>query len=217
MPNGEIKIELGTYGPQSYTSKQYFDLQKNNILNQELLKKLEDMQAVESIKQYKGTVCDITLPNGDTDIFVVDGIQSGDITNLKKFLVDGEIDFKKMQQKNGIVVSEASEWETLWDWEVKIGDTINILDSEGVPVKYEVVGIVENGADYGGYNMVYMPLSNMEELRKDVLNLTYQLSIKTTSDTNVSKTEDMIRKMFQNEMPIQFTTIDDVAASYKQG
>ena len=29
MPNGEIKIELGTYGPQSYTSKQYFDLQKN--------------------------------------------------------------------------------------------------------------------------------------------------------------------------------------------
>lgn len=35
------------------------------------------MQAVESIKQYKGTVCDITLPNGDTDIFVVDGIQSG--------------------------------------------------------------------------------------------------------------------------------------------
>ena len=49
--------------------------------------------------------------------------------------------------------------------------------------------------------MVYMPLSNMEELRKDVLNLTYQLSIKTTSDTNVSKTEDMIRKMFQNEMP----------------
>lgn len=216
MPNGEIKIELGTYGPQSYTSKQYFDLQKNNILNQELLKKLEDMQAVESIKQYKGTVCDITLPNGDTDIFVVDGIQSGDITNLKKFLVDGEIDFKKMQQKNGIVVSEASEWETLWDWEVKIGDTINILDSEGVPVKYEVVGIVENGADYGGYNMVYMPLSNMEELRKDVLNLTYQLSIKTTSDTNVSKTEDMIRKMFQNEMPIQFTTIDDVAASYKQ-
>mgnify|MGYP000618109913 FL=1 len=49
---------------------------------------------------------------------------------------------------------------------LKIGDTINILDSEGVPVKYEVVGIVENGADYGGYNMVYMPLSNMEELRK---------------------------------------------------
>ena len=42
------------------------------------------------------------------------------------------------------------------------------------------------------------------------------MSIKTTSDTNVSKTEDMIRKMFQNEMPIQFTTIDDVAASYKQ-
>ena len=84
-----------------------------------------------------------------------------------------------MQQKKwNCSFRKQSEWETLWDWEVKIGDTINILDSEGVPVKYEVVGIVENGADYGGYNMVYMPLSNMEELRKDVLNLTYQIEYK---------------------------------------
>lgn len=76
MPNGEIKLNL-EHTDHSLIRVNNILIYKNNILNQELLKKLEDMQAVESIKQYKGTVCDITLPNGDTDIFVVDGIQSG--------------------------------------------------------------------------------------------------------------------------------------------
>lgn len=215
MPEGEIKIELGTYGPQSYTSEQFCELQKTNLLDSTLIDNLSDISGVKSIKSYEGTVCDITLPTGATDVFVVDGFKDEDVEKIKSNLVEGDFDIDEMKTGHEILVSDANEWESLWGWNVKVGDTLTIQNNQGDLIDYKVVGILKDTIDYGAYNTIFLPNSNLGEIETTVPNYIYQLSIDIFENASISDVEKKVRTLFDENDEIQITTLDDVIQSYQ--
>ena len=52
FPYGEIRLELGDYGPQAHNSEQYSELQKSNLLTEDFRESILDIDGVEEIKEY---------------------------------------------------------------------------------------------------------------------------------------------------------------------
>ena len=72
FPYGEIRLELGDYGPQAHNSEQYSELQKSNLLTEDFRESILDIDGVEEIKEYQGTVVNVRMPTGDIEPIVSD-------------------------------------------------------------------------------------------------------------------------------------------------
>lgn len=50
FPYGEIRLELGDYGPQAHNSEQYSELQKSNPLTEDFIGSIRGIDGVETVK-----------------------------------------------------------------------------------------------------------------------------------------------------------------------
>ena len=72
FPYGEIRLELGDYGPQAHNSEQYSELQNRICLQKIFRESILDIDGVEEIKEYQGTVLNVRMPTGDIEPIVSD-------------------------------------------------------------------------------------------------------------------------------------------------
>ena len=104
FPYGEIRLELGDYGPQAHNSEQYSELQKSNLLTEELRESIRDIDGVEGVKTWQGTVLvDGNIPYGGYDTLFIPLEMLSEMVPLEnlnyQFIVD----------------TDDSKWETVKD------------------------------------------------------------------------------------------------------
>ena len=92
FPYGEIRLELGDYGPQAHNSEQYSELQKSNLLTEDFRESILDIDGVEEIKEYQGTVLNVRMPTGDIEPIVSDAYTPSSQKLLEQYLIDGTAD-----------------------------------------------------------------------------------------------------------------------------
>ena len=213
FPYGEVKIELGDYGPQSHNSEQYYELQKENLLTNELADKIKQLNGVEKVQEYYGSVFNVTIPTGDQDPVVSDAFTVDNQELLTNYLIEGTADYQELVQNNGVLIADTEQWNDTFGWEVKIGDEITLEAGTGYSIKVKVLGIVDGNIPYSGYNTLFIPLEMLKSL-VPLDNLVYQFIVDT--DNNRWET---VREEIQSLVPSMshtyITTFNDWVQAYQ--
>lgn len=124
FPYGEIRLELGDYGPQAHDSEQYSELQKLDLLTEDFMESIRDIDGVEEVKIYQGTVLDVHMPTGDREPIVSEGFTSDCGKMLEQYLVEGTADLQELLNNNGILIVNGPQWEEIFGWDVSVGDEL---------------------------------------------------------------------------------------------
>lgn len=214
FPYGDIKIELGVGGSETYSSREYLQLQKDNPLNNKLLDTVSLIDGVKNIKAYSGFVMDTSIPSGYTEPFTIDGYSKNDLQLLKSHLIKGTVDYETLVEKNGVVINNMGEWKDIYDWDTQLGDKLSIQDSNGNASEFVVMGIVDSNIPYGGFNMLFIPNEILLKLQREIASSNYQLVIDTEEEKNNS-VEEKVGALISSFSNLEMSTLKERAAIYK--
>lgn len=213
FPYGEIRIELGDYGPQAHTSEQFYSLQEQNILSGELIQKLQSIDGVEGIRTYQGTVLNVTIPTGQDEPLVAEGFSEDYQELLNSYLIAGTADWLELIQRNGIVLVENESWGVLFGWDVAVGDKVTIETGAGTSMEVTVMGIVDDEIPYGGYNTLFMPSKLLSSIMP-LDDLNYQV-ILDTDDDRWEEVEEEVRRLVPTNSRTYITTLNDWVETFR--
>ena len=212
FPYGEIRLELGDYGPQSHDSEQYLELQKFNLLTEDFMELIRGIDGVEDVKAYQGTVLDLHLPTGDCEPVVSEGFTPDSGKLLEQYLVEGTADLQELLDNNGILIENGPHWEETFGWDVSVGDELQI-ETGGQTRKVKVMGIVDADIPYGGYDTLFIPLEMLSEI-VPAENLNYQFIV-DTDDNKWEAVKDEIQKIIPRTSRLYVSTLDEWVEAYR--
>ncbi len=212
FPYGEIRLELGDYGPQAHDSEQYSELQKSNPLTEDFMELIRGIDGVEEVKTYQGTVLDVHMPTGDREPVVSEGFTPDSGKMLEQYLVEGTADLQELLHNNGILIENGPQWEETFGWEVSVGDELQI-EAGGQPRKVKVMGIVDADIPYGGYDTLFIPLEMLSEI-VPAENLNYQFIV-DTDDNKWEAVKDEIQKIIPSTSRLYVSTLDEWVGAYR--
>ena len=142
FPYGEIRLELGDYGPQAHNSEQYSELQKSNLLTEDYRESILDIDGVEEIKDYQGTVLNVRMPTGDIEPIVSDAYTRSSQKLIEQYLIDGTADLQELLKNNGIIIENGPQWKETFGWDAAIGDEL-LIEVGGQTLEVKVMGFVD--------------------------------------------------------------------------
>lgn len=189
FPYGEIRLELGDYGPQAHNSEQYSELQKSNLLTEDFRESILDIDGVEEIKEYQGTVLNVRMPTGDIEPIVSDAYTPSSQKLLEQYLIDGTADLQELLNNNGIIIENGPQWKETFGWDAAIGDEL-LIEVGGQTLEVKVMGIVDANIPYGGYDTLFIPLEMLSKI-VPIDNLNYQFIV-DTDDSKWAAAKDEI-------------------------
>ena len=212
FPYGEIRLELGDYGPQAHDSEQYLELQKSNLLTEDFMESIRGIDGVEEVKTYQGTVLDLHMPTGDREPVVSEGFTPDSGKMLEQYLVEGTADLQELLNNNGILIENGPHWEETFGWDVSVGDELQI-EAGGQTRKVKVMGIVDADIPYGGYDTLFIPLEMLSEI-VPAENLNYQFIV-DTDDNKWEAVKDEIQKIIPRASRLYVSTLDEWVGAYR--
>lgn len=213
FPYGEIKVELGSYGAQMYNGTQYYDVQRENMLTDEILRAIKNIDSVIGVKEYVGAVLDFHIPTGYIEPCIVDGVSEDSQALLNEYLIAGTADLQEISKNNGILLV-GTQWSDIFGWDVSIGEEIMVDLPNGTVTTRKIMGIVDSNIPYGGYNMVFIPIDTLYELM-GLNNLTYQFVI-DTDDAEWETVKEHVQKLFPNAEGVYITTLDNWTETFQE-
>ncbi len=213
FPYGRVRIELGDYGSQSHNSEQFVELQRDNPLSPNLIEQLAAIDGVKDMRVYSGTVLNITIPSGYENPFLADAYSADRQSLLEEYLIEGTADLQELIRNNGVVIKQTDNWVDIFGWEVSIGDKITIQAGSGDFIEVTVMGIVDEGIPYGGYELVFIPLETLSALMPDE-NLNYQVLL-DTEDSDWEQVREEVRKIIPANARVYVTTLNAWAENYQ--
>ena len=213
FPYGEIRLELGDYGPQAHNSEQYSELQKSNLLTEELRESIRDIDGVEGVKTWQGTVLDVHMPTGDIEPIVSDAYTPDSVKMLEQYLVDGTADLQELLDNNGILIENGPQWEETFGWKASVGDELQI-EAGGQSRTVKVMGIVDGNIPYGGYDTLFIPLEMLSEM-VPLENLNYQFIV-DTDDSKWETVKDEIQKIIPPASSLYVSTLNEWVSAYRE-
>lgn len=220
FPYGKVRIELGDYGSQSHNSEQFVELQKDNPLSPDLIQQFAAIDGVKDMRVYTGSVLNIALPSGYEDSFLTDAFSIDQQSLLEEYLIAGTANLQELIRNNGVVIKETDNWVDIFGWEVSIGDKITIQAGSGERLEATVMGIVDEGIPYGGYELVFIPLETLSALMPNE-NLNYQVLL-DTEDSDWEQVREGVRLILPTNARVYVTTLNawvnnyqDLLASYR--
>ena len=212
FPYGEIRLELGDYGPQAHDSEQYVELQTSNPLTEDFIGSIRGIDGVEAVKTYQGTVLDVRMPTGDREPIVSESYTPDSRKMLEQYLVDGTADYQELLNNNGIIIENGPQWEETFGWDVSVGDDLEI-EAGGQTWKLKVMGIVDADIPYGGYDTLFIPLEMLSEI-VPAENLNYQFIV-DTDDSKWETVKDEIQKIIPATSRLYVSTLDEWVGAYR--
>ncbi len=212
FPYGEIRLELGDYGPQSHDSGQYLELQKLGLLTEDFMESIRGIDGVEDVKAYQGTVLDVHMPTGDREPVVSEGFTPDSGKMLEQYLVEGTADLQELLHNNGILIENGPHWEETFGWDVSVGDELQI-EAGGRTRKVKVMGIVDADIPYGGYDTLFIPLELLSEI-VPAENLNYQFLV-DTDDNKWEAVKEEIQKIIPRASRLYVSTLDEWVGAYR--
>ena len=213
FPYGEIRLELGDYGPQAHHSEQYSELQKSNLLTEDFRESIRGIDGVEGVKTYQGTVLDVHMPTGDIEPIVSEAYTPDSVKMLEQYLVDGTADPQELLDNNGILIENGPQWEETFGWEAAVGDELQI-ETGGQTRTVKVMGIVDGNIPYGGYDTLFIPLEMLSKM-VPVENLNYQFIV-DTDDSKWETVKDEIQKIIPPASTLYVSTLNEWTSAYRE-
>ena len=213
FPYGEIRLELGDYGPQAHHSEQYSELQKSNLLTEDFRESIRGIDGVEGVKTYQGTVLDVHMPTGDIEPIVSEAYTPDSVKMLEQYLVDGTADPQELLDNNGILIENGPQWEETFGWEAAVGDELQI-EAGGQTRTVKVMGIVDGNIPYGGYDTLFIPLEMLSKM-VPVENLNYQFIV-DTDDSKWETVKDEIQKIIPPASTLYVSTLNEWTSAYRE-
>lgn len=213
FPYGEIRLELGDYGPQAHNSEQYSELQKSNLLTEDFRESILDIDGVEEIKEYQGTVLNVRMPTGDIEPIVSDAYMPSSQKLLEEYLIDGTADLQELLNNNGIIIENGPQWKETFGWDAAIGDEL-LIEVGGQTLEVKVMGIVDANIPYGGYDTLFIPLEMLSKI-VPIENLNYQFIV-DTDDSKWAAAKDEIQKIIPPTSSLYVSTLNDWAEAYNE-
>lgn len=214
FPYGEIRVELGDYGPQAHNSEQFYNLQKRNLLTNHIINGVLNIDGVNAVKEYKGSVLSVTLPTGDQEPLVADAFTSEEQSLIENYLIEGTADLHELIQNNGIVLAGGNQWKDIFGWDIREGDELTLNAGSGNSIEVKVMGIVHADIPYGGYNTLFIPLEILSSF-VPLDNLTYQFIVDTDKDSWRS-VKEQIQGLFPATANVYISTFDDWVQSFEE-
>ena len=209
FPYGQVRIELGDYGPQSHSSEGFVELQRGDPLSPDLVARL----GVKEMRVYCGTVLNVITPTGYEDPFLADAFSADRQALLEGYLIAGTADLRELTENNGVVVKRSEQLTDLFGWEVSIGDKLTVQAGTGERKEVTVMGIVDENIPYGGYELLYMPLETLSALMP-VENLNYQVLL-DTADSDREQVREEVRRCLPTNARVYVTTLNDWVENYE--
>lgn len=120
---------------------------------------------------------------------------------------------QELIRNNGVVIKQTDNWVDIFGWEVSIGDKITIQAGSGDFLEVTVMGIVDEGIPYGGYELVFIPLETLSALMPDE-NLNYQVLL-DTEDSDWEQVREEVRKIIPANARVYVTTLNAWAENYQ--
>lgn len=213
FPYGEIRLELGDYGPQSHNSEQYVELQKSNLLTDDFITSIKNIHGVQGVKAYQGTVLNVHVPTGDVEPIVSEVYSKKNQKIVEKYLIEGTADLSELIRNNGVVIANDLQWKEIFGWDVALGDEIS-LEVGGQKIQVKVMGIVDGNIPYGGYDTLFIPLEMLNTITP-VENLNYQLII-DTADNEWDIVKEEIQKIVSSNACLYISTFNDWVEAYNE-
>ena len=155
FPYGEIRLELGDYGPQSHNSEQYVELQKSNLLTDDLIASIKNIHGVQGVKAYQGTVLNVHVPTGDVEPIVSDVYSKNTQKIVEEYLIEGTADLSELISNNGVIIANDLQWKEIFGWDVALGDEISLEIGEK-KIQVKVMGIVDANIPYARLSITYL-------------------------------------------------------------
>lgn len=213
FPYGEIRLELGDYGPQSHNSEQYVELQKSNLLTDDLIASIKNIHGVQGVKAYQGTVLNVHVPTGDVEPIVSDVYSKNTQKIVEEYLIEGTADLSELISNNGVIIANDLQWKEIFGWDVALGDEISLEIGEK-KIQVKVMGIVDANIPYGGYDTLFIPLEMLDTITP-VENFNYQLII-DTDDNEWDILKEEIQKMISPNARLYISTFNDWVEAYNE-
>ncbi len=213
FPYGTVRIELGDYGSQSHNSEQFVELQRDNLLSYDLIQQLAAIEGVKDMRVYSGTVLNVSIPSGYEDPVLTDAFSPDRQSLLEEYLIAGTADLQELIQNNGVVIKQTDSWADIFGWEVSIGDRITIQAGSGERLEVTVMGIVDEGIPYGGYELIFIPLKTLSALMPDE-NLNYQVLLDTENSDWEQVCED-VKQILPANARVYVTTLNAWVNNYQ--
>lgn len=214
FPYGEIRLELGDYGPQSHNSVQYYGLQKDNLLTDDLIKSIQEINGVAAVKTYQGTVLNIQVPTGYSEPVVTDAYTEDRQALIEQYLLDGTADLQSLINNNGIIIDNGSQWKEIFGWDAAVGDELSIETGDGKTLKVKVMGIVDANIPYGGYDTIFIPTEILSAIMP-IANLNYQLII-DTDDEKWEFVKEEVQKLIPSTASLYVSSLNDWVEAYQE-
>lgn len=187
-------------------------IQNNNPLNTRLIHSLREIENVDKIKIIKGSNIKFISPNNKSDSLDIQGYTADDEERLNHKLIEGVSSYRELLKENGVIINQAEEFKTYYDWEVKIGDDIS-LERNGKRIKMKVLGITDIVSD-GVY--FYIPEEALYKFGNPDANFNYKLQIEL-KDKSVVKQEEFrtIISRIISEYPLKMETYLEKVDAYE--
>lgn len=214
--NQEMKLTLSpnlTGDPGEDSVEIFAKAQKNNPFNKELMDELNKQNEIKNIRTVESCHPKIFLPNNtnvknipDVDIA---GLHEKDFDTYQKHLLDGTMDYSKMVSNKGVLVDDTAKiLSKFTNYNVKIGDEIQIETNTGSLIKFTVMGIVSmKNTDYAAFNFL-IPQELLSSIRADVTNFNSELLIQTNME-DLTQVENMIYDKLGNNQDINIKSLSE--------
>ncbi len=150
-----VKVENGN---REHPEWQWESVKKNNPLNADLKKKIENLGGVQKIEQFDVLTVTGDFFDGESDLW---GVPEAYAHELKAGLIEGKADYEDLQSGDKVILNNLF---LSWNPEVQlaVGDKVT-LQVEGKKREFEIIGIGEyNGSYcYGAFLMAKEPVDKM--------------------------------------------------------
>lgn len=221
--NQEMKLTLSpnlTGNPDEDPVEVFANAQKNNPFNKELMDELNKKNEIKNIRTVESCHPKIFLPNNvnvknipDADVA---GLHEKDFDTYQNHLIKGTMKYSEMVSNRGILVDDTAKILSKFaNYNVKIGDVIQIETNTGSLIKFTVMGIVNmENTDYAAFNFI-IPQELLSNIRTDVTNFNSELLVQTNME-DLAKVENIIYDKLGNNQNINIKSFSETQLFVKE-
>jgi len=155
----------------------------------------------------------VTTPTGYEPPFLTDAFSIERQALLEEYLIAGTADLQELIENNGVVIKQSEQWTELFGWEVSIGDKLTLQVGTEERKEVTIMGIVDEGIPYGGYENLFIPFESLSALIPDK-NLNYQVLL-DTEDSDWEQVREEVRKLIPANARVYVTTLNAWVNNYQ--
>lgn len=213
-PNEEFKVFLSqeNSGKEHDNVENYRILQQNNPIDNELIKKIEVLPNIKSVREYKGTLAEVVINQGGSSYSNIEGYHQEAEDDFKKYLLDGTVDGVELEREYGVIIKSPGTFKEVYGWDVKLNDSIQVKTVNG-ELELKVMGII---SAYESENtFLFVPEPTLQKIQPlDNYNYRFTVELQNKDLNSQKETETLLRSITGTE-GLEMNTLQDSIGAYE--